>query len=159
MPSARWPICTIFISFLVLGNYLTSTYISPDYNSPLIYWWGYCNLSIMIHWLCMCKKEEKEKERKKKRKKKQMSRWMYFYPLYRYSDWGRWTRPCRPSGTREHASSSGWLAKTFPHNIQPEIWCEATRRKQCNQQWIVSTWLSLGSWHVKTFKCFFNLIQ
>ncbi len=36
-----------FISFLVLGNYLTSTYISPDYNSPPIYWWGYCNLSIL----------------------------------------------------------------------------------------------------------------
>ncbi len=22
-------------------------YVDPDYNSPLIYWWGYCNLSIM----------------------------------------------------------------------------------------------------------------
>ena len=22
-------------------------YMDPDYNSPLIYWWGYCNLSIM----------------------------------------------------------------------------------------------------------------
>ncbi len=21
-------------------------YKHPDYNSPLIYWWGYCNLSI-----------------------------------------------------------------------------------------------------------------
>ena len=21
-------------------------YMDPDYNSPLIYWWGYCNLSI-----------------------------------------------------------------------------------------------------------------
>ncbi len=34
------------ISFLVLVNYLTYGYITPDYNSPLIYWWGYCNLSI-----------------------------------------------------------------------------------------------------------------
>ncbi len=25
------------------------TYISPDYNSPLIYWWGYCNLSIFTN--------------------------------------------------------------------------------------------------------------
>ena len=23
-------------------------YMDPDYNSPLIYWWGYCNLSILI---------------------------------------------------------------------------------------------------------------
>ena len=25
------------------------TYIDPDYNSPLIYWWGYCNLCIIMH--------------------------------------------------------------------------------------------------------------
>ncbi len=35
----------IIMSFLVLGNYLTYPYIDPDYNSPLIYLWGYCNLS------------------------------------------------------------------------------------------------------------------
>ena len=37
---------TIIISFLVLGKDLPYPYINPDYNSPLIYWWGYCNLSI-----------------------------------------------------------------------------------------------------------------
>ena len=23
--------------------------MDPDYNSPLIYWWGYCNLSIQLY--------------------------------------------------------------------------------------------------------------
>ena len=37
---------TIIISFLVLARIYHIPYINPDYNSPLIYWWGYCNLSI-----------------------------------------------------------------------------------------------------------------
>ncbi len=28
-------------------------YMDPDYNSPLIYWWGYCNLSILINVRCL----------------------------------------------------------------------------------------------------------
>ncbi len=27
---------------------ITLIYIDPNYDSPLIYWWGYCNLSILI---------------------------------------------------------------------------------------------------------------
>ncbi len=37
---------TIIISFLVLARIYHIPYLNPDYNSPLIYWWGYCNLSI-----------------------------------------------------------------------------------------------------------------
>ena len=29
-------------------DYLPYPYINPDYNSPLIYWWGYCNTQITI---------------------------------------------------------------------------------------------------------------
>ncbi len=35
---------TIIISFLVLARIYHIPYINQDYNSPLIYWWGYCNL-------------------------------------------------------------------------------------------------------------------
>ncbi len=33
---------------LKLSVTTTYPYIDPDYNSPLIYWWGYCNLSIVF---------------------------------------------------------------------------------------------------------------
>ncbi len=32
---------------------ITLIYMDPDYNSPLIYWWGYCNLSILYPRLLM----------------------------------------------------------------------------------------------------------
>ena len=37
------------LSFLVLASIVYLYYINPDYNLPLIYWWGYCNLSILVY--------------------------------------------------------------------------------------------------------------
>ncbi len=39
---------TIIISFLVLVKDLPFPYIDPDYNSPLIYWWGYCICIVFV---------------------------------------------------------------------------------------------------------------
>ncbi len=39
----------LFIYHSYYTKSINPIYMDPDYNSPLIYWWGYCNLSIFFY--------------------------------------------------------------------------------------------------------------
>ncbi len=43
----RYNVYMLYHSYFIIS--ITPIYVDPDYNSPLIYWWGYCNLSVFIN--------------------------------------------------------------------------------------------------------------